>query len=57
MAKTRNELKTDVFYVLPSGEVFTTPNGVGGFWYENLRQALYAHGQLVISYIESIPEN
>ena len=52
----RRDLEVEVFYRLPNGVVFLTPDGFGGWWYESLGGAVEQHGELEIINIDEIPE-
>ena len=54
---TRADLRVDTFYRIPSGEVFLTPDGFGGFWYESVEEAIGQHGELYLINIDKIPED
>ena len=40
----REQQKTDVIYVTPSGGVFVSPDGIGRIWYDSEEEAAEQHG-------------
>jgi len=52
---SRQNLLVDVFYLLPNGTTFTTPDGLGGWWYDSLDEAIDQHGEAPIHRTNQIP--
>lgn len=55
----RSDLRVDVFYrSLISEFIFFTPDGIGGYWYDTLEEAIEQHGdEYEVLFIDNVPEN
>ena len=52
----RGNMKVDTFYILPDGITFITPDGLGGWWYDSLEEAISYNGNYPAYAIDGVDE-